>query len=102
MRITFRRLAARTLALYAEEKPHDRTERRELALARALLSALDELEMAELAYPKWRRIWEGMSEGEREPLSAKAQWEYMILWAVLNDWPSLLPERFRAPAEVEE
>ena len=44
---------------------------------------------SDLTYDEYRELWASFSERHRERVRAKAQWEAMSLWAVLNEWPSL-------------
>lgn len=48
-----------------------------------------------LTSAEFKAIWAQMTEDERDRVRAKAQREQMSLWAVLMDWPSLIPERLR-------
>jgi hypothetical protein len=47
--------------------------------------------LSALTYPEYRAMWESMTEEERDRVRAKAEWEHMSLWAVLDEWPSLRP-----------
>lgn len=40
------------------------------------------------------RLWREMTQEERDRVRAKASWEAMTLRGVLEQWPSLIPERF--------
>lgn len=52
-----------------------------------------ETDAVTLTWQQFRSIWSEMSEDERECVRAKARWEHMTLWAVLMDWPDLIPTR---------
>ena len=43
---------------------------------------------------QWRELWTRLSEGQRERIRAKAQWEHMSLLAVIREW---WPELERRP-----
>ncbi len=38
------------------------------------------------------KLWKVLTEEQKERVRAKARWEYMGLWAVLNDWPDVWKE----------
>ncbi len=39
-----------------------------------------------MAYGEFKVRWANLSEPQRERVRAKANWEHMTLWAVLNEW----------------
>lgn len=45
--------------------------------------------MADLTHAEVKRLWKKMTPQHRRRVQAKASWEAMSLWAVLNEWPSL-------------
>lgn len=45
----------------------------------------------ELSHEQFKNMWDGMTEEGRELVRAKARWEHITLWAVLNDYLSLRP-----------
>ena len=51
--------------------------------------------MSTLTFEEYRDLWELMSEEERQRVKDKCNWEQMGRWAVLNEWPSMRPERLR-------
>ncbi len=49
-----------------------------------------------LAYDEYRALRARMSVAQWERVTAKARWEQMTPWAVLNEWPSLRIEVLHA------
>lgn len=43
-----------------------------------------------LTHEQFRTIWQEMSESQKERVKSKARWEHMTLWAVLQEWPTLM------------
>lgn len=39
-----------------------------------------------MKYETFKRRWQRLSERQREKVRAKANWEHMGLWAVMNEW----------------
>jgi len=48
-----------------------------------------------ISFTDFRKIWAGMTKEEKTRVQDKAKWERMSLWAVLNEWPKLTPERLQ-------
>ena len=53
--------------------------------------------MSDLTHEEYRSFWNAMDEDERQRVRNKAQWEHLTPWAVLEEWPSMIPERLRHP-----
>jgi hypothetical protein len=51
------------------------------------------------SFLEFRAIWKGMTDEERERVKDKSRWEHMIPWAVLMEWPDLVPTRLRDSAD---
>jgi hypothetical protein len=39
-----------------------------------------------VTYERFKERWSEFTEGQRDRVRAKAQWEHMSLWAVMNEW----------------
>jgi hypothetical protein len=39
-----------------------------------------------MTFEQFKVRWAGFTEAQREVVRAKAAWEHMTLWAVLNEW----------------
>lgn len=48
-----------------------------------------------LSHEQFKRIWKGMTEQQQQKAKDKAAWEQMSLWAVLQEWPALIPKPLR-------
>lgn len=46
-------------------------------------------------YEEFQAIWAQLTPPERKKVQLKCEYEHMGRWAVLRDWPGLVPERLR-------
>jgi hypothetical protein len=61
----------------------------------AEIRALGVAAPAEFSHAEFKAVWERMTEVERERVRDKATWEQRGIWAVMKQWPGLIPERLR-------
>lgn len=43
-----------------------------------------------MTHEEFKELWASLTDEQKQRVRDKSRWEFMSLWAVLNQWPDLL------------